>query len=105
MKTIPSYEPFKFQEDSINLLLEIVRNNHGACIFDETGLGKTITAATTTINLTDDNIFVISPKANQKNWKIVLSSAKANHQIFTFAKPPKEMAGTLWKTFLSSFQW
>ena len=53
MKLIPSFEPFQFQADTINKLLDIVKFNNGACIFDETGLGKTITASTTAINITD----------------------------------------------------
>lgn len=95
MKTIPSYEPFEFQKNSINLLLEIVKNNHGACIFDETGLGKTITAATTAINLTDGRINIISPKANQRNWKNVLKNTKNSFEIYTFAKPPIEPSEVL----------
>lgn len=88
MKTITSFEPFDFQRDAVNKILEIVKYNHGACIFDETGLGKTITAATTAINITDGKINVISPKSNQKNWKNVLQKTKNPFEIFTFAKPP-----------------
>lgn len=88
MKIIPTYEPFTFQRDSVNTLLEIVKYNHGACIFDETGLGKTITAATTAINLDPEEIFVVSPKSNQKDWKEVLNKSNTKYQIFTYAKPP-----------------
>ena len=95
MKTIPSYEPFEFQKNSINLLLEIIKNNNGACIFDETGLGKTITASTTAINLTDGRINIISPKSNQRNWKNVLKNTTNSFDIFTFVKPPTEPSEVL----------
>ena len=95
MKTIPSYEPFEFQKNSINLLLEIIKHNHGACIFDETGLGKTITASTAAINLTDGRINIISPKSNQRNWKNVLKNTTNSFDIYTFVKPPTEPSEVL----------
>ncbi len=73
MKTIPNYTPFQYQKDTISNLLEIVDINNGACIYDETGLGKTITSLTTAINL-GNSILVISPVANKNAWVKV-----ANH--------------------------
>ena len=95
MKLIPSFEPFQFQADTINKLLDIVKFNNGACIFDETGLGKTITASTTTINITDGKINVISPKSNQKSWKDVLSKTPNFYEISTYAKPSAEKCEVL----------
>jgi SNF2 family DNA or RNA helicase len=95
MKLIPSFEPFLFQTDTINILLEIVKYNNGACIFDETGLGKTITASTTAINVTDGKINVIAPKSNQKNWKDVLSKTPNFYEISTYAKPSLEKCEVL----------
>lgn len=95
MKLIPSFEPFQFQADTINKLLDIVKFNNGACIFDETGLGKTITASTTAINITDGKINVISPKSNQKSWRDVLSKTPNFYEISTYAKPSPEKCEVL----------
>jgi SNF2 family DNA or RNA helicase len=95
MKLIPSFEPFLFQSDTVNILLEIVKFNNGACIFDETGLGKTITASTTAINITEGKINVISPKSNQKSWRDVLSKTPNFYEISTYAKPSPEKCEVL----------
>jgi superfamily II DNA or RNA helicase len=89
MKTINNYLPFSFQADTISKLLDIVEHNHGACIFDETGLGKTITAATVAINLTKGKINVLSPKVNQSSWNDVLGNSENSFEVFTFKTLPK----------------
>lgn len=70
MRNIPSFRPFGFQLQSINDLIDVVELNNGAFIFDETGLGKTITSLTTAINISN-NILVISPKSNQNSWNFI----------------------------------
>lgn len=76
MKVISGYEPFEFQRDSVTKLLDVVNMYGGCCIFDQTGLGKTITSATLAINLHDDpKILVISPTANKSSWVNIFSLA------------------------------
>lgn len=76
IKTIHGYKPFGFQEKTvIEALHTTIREYGGCCIFDETGLGKTITGATIAKNLDGGRILVISPKVNQKGWTAVLPEA------------------------------
>ena len=83
MKTIPNYIPFQYQKDTISNIIEIVDINNGACIFDETGLGKTITSLTAAINL-GSSILVISPVANKNAWiKVANNLTDINIDIST----------------------
>jgi ERCC4-related helicase len=75
LKTIKDYQPYGFQHDTIVKALNTIRLNGGVCIFDETGLGKTIVGATIVANLDGQKILIISPKNNQKNWYKILPSA------------------------------
>jgi SNF2 family DNA or RNA helicase len=89
MKTIKNYTPFQFQYASILQHIENVQNNNGACIFDETGLGKTITAATIAINLTSGPILIVSPLANKDSWVQVLQHIDNKYTICTSTKIPE----------------
>ena len=80
IKTIQGFNPYDFQKKTIEAALETIRLNGGCLIFDQTGLGKTITAATLAVNLGADgsvggNILVVAPKNNQKSWSQILPSA------------------------------
>jgi superfamily II DNA or RNA helicase len=80
IKTIHGFNPYDFQKKTIEAALETIRLNGGCLIFDQTGLGKTITAATLAVNLGADgsvgeNILVVAPKNNQKSWSQILPSA------------------------------
>lgn len=86
MKTIPNYTPFQFQYASIDWHIKSVINNNGTCILDETGLGKTISAATVAINVTDEYILVISQNANRSSWIEVFTAAQAKFVVCTSAK-------------------
>jgi superfamily II DNA or RNA helicase len=67
MKTIQGYTPFNFQSDTINKMIEIININNGGCIFDETGLGKTITSIVVAATISN-NITIICGKANKVSW-------------------------------------
>lgn len=75
------YELFNYQKDSVVKLMSILEKHGGAMLCDETGLGKTLTAISTVINLGCKNILVLSPVANQKSWKRDIESAKAVHSF------------------------
>ncbi len=74
IKTIDGYTPFGFQSTTIKSAIKSIQKHGGACVFDETGLGKTIVGATVAINM-GKNILVVSPKVNQSSWKKILPSA------------------------------
>jgi superfamily II DNA or RNA helicase len=80
MINIPNYTPFEYQKDSINNVIEIANINGGSCIYDETGLGKTITSLTSAINLGAD-ILVISPVSNKKSWIKVSSFLDSSYNV------------------------
>lgn len=84
MKIIEGYTPYGFQQKSITAALNSIKEFGGCCIFDETGLGKTIIGATIAANLDGERILVISPKAHQKSWSSILPTAT----ICTRAKIP-----------------
>jgi hypothetical protein len=86
--TIPGYEPFQFQRASIEWHIDSVINNNGTFIMDETGLGKTITATTVAINLTQGPILVISRNANQEAWREVLAEIPNPSTVCTASKIP-----------------
>lgn len=90
MKTIKNYKPFKFQDDSITEFVTKVINNGGGCLFDQTGLGKTITAATAAMNLSEGRINVLCPVPTKKNWSNILTLAKSPHTVTTYQTLPKE---------------
>lgn len=75
MKTIGGYVPFEFQSATIQKLLPVINNYGGGCIFDQTGLGKTIVGATIAVNLDGEKILIVSPKANQSAWQKILPFA------------------------------
>lgn len=87
---ISNYEPFKFQNDSIIEMLEKINNNGGGCIFDQTGLGKTITGGHLAVNLTNGKINVAAPTNTHGDWKEVLGAAKANYFVTTHQTLPTE---------------
>ena len=75
MKSIGGYTPYNFQNKTIIDAMAAVRKYGGCCIFDETGLGKTITGAHIALNLGGDRILIVSPKANQSAWRRILPNA------------------------------
>ena len=87
MNQIKGIELFSYQKDSVLELLEIVDSNNGCAIFDETGLGKTITSVSVAINLMSrPKILVVSPKSNIKSWNNILSKTDAEYTVCTFSK-------------------
>lgn len=81
MKTINNYRPFHFQYISIQKGLEIIENKNSLLLASETGLGKTIVAATIALNANPKNVLVISPKANQKAWQDILNKSGLTYTI------------------------
>lgn len=77
MKIIQNYSPYNFQSKTIQQAIEATLKYNGCCIFDETGLGKTITGSHIAVNVTPENgsILIVSPKANQKAWVNILPFA------------------------------
>lgn len=88
MITIDKYKPFEFQKISIELHLQQIKDNNGICIFDQTGLGKTITACTIAVNLEPKNVLILAPKANRSSWIQVLKHTTVNFYISTYIKYP-----------------
>lgn len=86
MKLIPNYEPFEFQTHAIEKHVQMVHDNHGTCIFDETGLGKTIISSTVALNLECNRLLVISRSANKNNWNEVLSWTEMQFNVCTSTK-------------------
>lgn len=86
MQIIPNYEPFEFQTHAIEKHVQMVHDNHGTCIFDETGLGKTIISSTVALNLECNRLLVISRSANKNNWNEVLSWTEMQFNVCTSAK-------------------
>lgn len=78
LRFIDGYVPYGFQVESIRNGINAVNRYGGCCIFDETGLGKTITGSHIAINLVNGggDIMVISPRVNQGAWSRVLPGAK-----------------------------
>lgn len=74
MQTIKDFKPFEFQQKTINSAISALDRCGGVCIFDETGLGKTITGAHIAINA-GKTILIVSPKANQSSWSKILPEA------------------------------
>jgi len=68
MKELTGYKPYDFQKKTIENAVQTVQRSGGVAIFDETGLGKTITGATIAKNVSDGKILIISPKANKASW-------------------------------------
>lgn len=75
MKELNGFKPYAFQKETIQKAVQTIQLVGGVCIFDETGLGKTITGATIAKNVSDGKILIISPKANKGGWTAVLPEA------------------------------
>jgi hypothetical protein len=86
MNTIPRYYPFQFQRDAIVAYSNILLKNNGVCIFDQTGLGKTITASTIALNHCQGKLLVIASRSNKSSWVEVLSETGLDFVICTSAK-------------------
>jgi superfamily II DNA or RNA helicase len=71
-------------------MLDKIRSNGGGCIFDQTGLGKTITASHLAVNLTNGKINVAAPKATHGEWKEVLKAANTKFHVTTHQTLPTE---------------
>ena len=81
MKTINTYQPFHFQNLSIQRGLEIIATKNSLLLATETGLGKTIVAATIALNANPKNVLVISPKANQKAWSDIMDKSGLTYTL------------------------
>lgn len=72
---IAAFTPYTFQAVTIDAAIKVVTDFGGCCIFDETGLGKTITGAFIAAHF-GEKILVVAPKANQYAWKEILPNAE-----------------------------
>lgn len=81
MKTITTYQPFHFQSLSIQKGLEAIQTKNSLHLTTETGLGKTIVAATIALNSNASKVLVISPKANQKAWIDIMSKSGLEYSV------------------------
>jgi len=66
---------------SIEKGLEIIKSKNSLLLASETGLGKTIVAATIALNANPENLLVISPKANQKAWVDIMNKSGINYTL------------------------
>lgn len=89
MKTITKFTPFQYQRETIEKVVNMINLHGSACIFDETGLGKTIEAATVAINLFS-KILVVCPAKNKKTWNKVLSNTNIDYKVCSYMKFPEE---------------
>ena len=93
MKTIENFKPFHFQHKSILKGLEIMETKNSLLLMSETGLGKTIVAATIAYNLNPKRVLVISKKVHKKGWDEILSktdlnfTVSGNRKIPTYTEP------------------
>jgi len=88
-KTINGFEPYIFQQDSINKVLNFINQCNGACIFDQTGLGKTIISATVALNSDVKKLLVVTTSALKKEWSEVLNLTNIEYEICTHKKIPQ----------------
>jgi len=75
--------PYTFQRESVEKLFSLIKINNGACIFDETGLGKTITSLITATTIAN-NITVICGKANKSVWEKITNLYKKQYPKLNF---------------------
>lgn len=73
MQTIRNFTPFHFQKKSIEKGIQSIQKYNSLLLASETGLGKTIVAATIALNVSPQRVLVVSPKANQKAWVSIMS--------------------------------
>lgn len=88
-KTISGFEPYVFQEDSINKVLTFIDQCNGACIFDQTGLGKTIISTTVALNSDVKRLLVVTTSALKKEWTDILNLTDMEYEICTHKKIPQ----------------
>lgn len=81
MKAITTYQPFYFQSLSIVKGVEAIQTKNSLLLASETGLGKTIVAATVAQNINPKNVLVISPKANQKAWDDIMVKSGLTYTV------------------------
>jgi superfamily II DNA or RNA helicase len=92
MNLINNYTPFEFQIKNVELGTKILDENGGLAIFDETGLGKTVSATMVVLNslsvsnLEDINLLVISPISNIPTWNNVLSNTSIKYTVCNIEK-------------------
>ena len=83
MKMIENYTPYHFQDISIKRGIEMIESVGSLLLATDTGLGKTVVAATianTTI-LPNEKLLVIAPKATHKSWANILRHTGINYEI------------------------
>lgn len=94
------FSPFKFQEFGINRGLDILKNHGSLLLADETGLGKTITSAHIVDRLKNQdglkNVLVATIKANQPEWRDILSMVDGiNFKVTTYNGVPETSLGDI----------
>lgn len=89
IKTINGFEPYIFQQDSINKVLTFIDQCNGARIFDQTGLGKTIISATVALNSDVKKLLVVTTSALKKEWTDILNLTGLRYEICTHKKIPQ----------------
>lgn len=81
MNIIKGYNPYHYQKVSIEKGIEILNLYNSLFLLDETGLGKTVTAATIVNTLKPKSVLIICPKAQFNSWKQIMDLTDVNYII------------------------
>lgn len=81
MKTITGFTPFHFQAKSITNGISLLETKNSLLLASDTGLGKTIVAATIAANMNPEKVLVVSPKANQKAWQNIMDKSGLSYEL------------------------
>ena len=81
MKTITGFTPFHFQAKSITNGISLLETKNSLLLASDTGLGKTIVAATIAANMNPQKVLVVSPKANQKAWQNIMDKSGVSFEV------------------------
>lgn len=79
--------PNTYQQEVVQRMLRQLEQYHGAILVASTGLGKTVMATHTALELQSRHlirtVLVFAPVATHPDWKRSLSSARLNGEVFT----------------------
>jgi len=81
MKAIEKYKPYYFQSVSIENGISILNKYNSLLLTSDTGLGKTIVAATIAANIAVNKVLIIAPNATKKAWEQVMSVSGVDYEI------------------------
>lgn len=75
------FKPFRYQQDTYEAMVVAAKKYGTICLFDETGLGKTVTSSFAAKQLCQKSIAVIAPGDNKIDWESTLDAFDVPYQI------------------------